>query len=114
MPAANPSPLAAGVIIVKMPFHGIKAFRLSLCNRPACTARAANGTVRSRLARLAACYGPEIELAELVRKLSSDCHHRRENHPYRQGCQARLLDWPRNRPPDELLATFAVVKGGKS
>ncbi|ADH88609.1 conserved hypothetical protein [Ancylobacter novellus DSM 506] len=67
-----------------------------------------------KLARLAACYGPEIELAELVRKLSSDCHHRRENHPYRQGCQARLLDWPRNRPPDEPLATFAVVKGGKS
>lgn len=66
-----------------------------------------------RLARLAACYGPEIELHDLVKKLSADCHHRREDHPYRQGCGARLLDWPPNRPPDEPMASFAVVKGGR-
>ena len=67
-----------------------------------------------RLARLAACHGPEIDLVDLVRKISADCHHRRETHPYRQGCGARLLDWPPIRPPDEPVAPFAVVKGGKA
>ncbi|MCS0501360.1 hypothetical protein [Ancylobacter mangrovi] len=66
-----------------------------------------------RLARLAACYGPEIDLHELVRRLSSDCRHRHESHPYRLGCDARLLDWPPVRPPDEPRVAFSVVKGGR-
>ncbi|MBB3771494.1 hypothetical protein FHS55_002093 [Angulomicrobium tetraedrale] len=67
-----------------------------------------------KLARLAACYGPEIDLDELIKQLSSDCYHRRETHPYRRGCRARLLDWPPRRPPDEPMRAFVVVKGGKA
>ena len=67
-----------------------------------------------KLARLAARFGPEIELGELIKALSQDCYHRRETHPHQLGCRARLLDWPPNRPPDEPFAGFKVVRGGRA
>jgi hypothetical protein len=60
-----------------------------------------------RLARLAAKYGPETELAAVVNDLSRDCpywrpHHRRPPRKYEVRCCARLEDVA--TPPDLPVA----------
>ena len=69
---------------------------------------------RYRLARLAARYGPEILLAELLMHLTADCAAANPRHPYRGGCKARFVDLdPPRRPPDEPARRMRVVAGGK-
>jgi hypothetical protein len=75
-----------------------------------------------RLARLAAKYGPEIRLDELMDRIAYDCPWRR--HPkdrqageYDPGCGAYFLDLSRpTRPPDvpPSKKKLVLVKGGKS
>lgn len=67
-----------------------------------------------RLARLAARFGPEIRLDELLAALTADCAARNPRHPYHRGCQARFTDLdPPRRPPDQPAAALKVVQGGK-
>ena len=67
-----------------------------------------------KLARLAARYGPETLLSEVIKEISIDCMHRRQTHPHNPGCRARCLDWPPTRPPDEPFSGFKVVRGGRA
>jgi hypothetical protein len=74
-----------------------------------------------RLARLAAKYGSEISLNELLDKIAHDCPRRR--HPkdrraeeYDSPCGAHFLDFDRPpRPPDRPSSKrkFTVISGGK-
>ena len=67
-----------------------------------------------RLARLAAKYGAEIPLDELLIRLIADCELLRARHPYRGGCRARFVDLdPPMRPPDLPAVTMRLVKGGR-
>jgi hypothetical protein len=83
----------------------------SLCGR--------NGAYR--LARLAAKYGPEITLEDLVEKLALDCPWRREKGrrppgKYDPKCGARLVDLEGPpRPPDlpPPMKRLQVIRGGK-
>jgi hypothetical protein len=83
----------------------------SLCGR--------NGAYR--LARLAAKYGPEIKLVDLVGKLALDCPWRREKGrrplgKYDPKCGARLVDLEGPpRPPDlpPQVKRLQVIRGGK-
>ena len=64
-----------------------------------------------RLARLAARFGPEIELDEL---LVVDCEAMRAKHPYRQRCAARFIDLdPPRRPPDAPRVAMKLIIGGR-
>lgn len=75
-----------------------------------------------RLARLAATFGPEIEMDDLLRRLALDCRHaegphRRTGNQYVPKCHARFVDlgWP--RPPPDLppaMAGLKLIRGGKS
>jgi hypothetical protein len=66
-----------------------------------------------RLARLAAKYGSEILLDDLIVRLSNDCPWRDD--PRGSGCGARFSDLPPRRPPDMPLARrLRVVAGGKT
>lgn len=71
-----------------------------------------------RLARLAAKFGPEITMDELLLRLSYDC-------PWRDGkrykgqyinCGAFLPDLDRTVPPDlpPGVAAFRALRGGKA
>lgn len=74
-----------------------------------------------RLARLAAKYGPEISLDDLIDRIAHDCPWRR--HPndrqagkYDPACGAYLLDLSRlTRPPDlpQSKRKLKVITGGK-
>jgi hypothetical protein len=74
-----------------------------------------------RLARLAAKYGPEISLDDLIDRIAYDCPWRR--HPkqrsagtYDPACGAHYLDLNRpTRPPDlpPSKRKLILVKGGK-
>jgi hypothetical protein len=67
-----------------------------------------------RLARLAAKYGAEISLQELLVRLTADCEWARDRHPLRQNCMARFSDLePPRRPPDHPGMVLKVVRGGK-
>jgi hypothetical protein len=67
-----------------------------------------------RLARLAAKYGAEIAMPDLLAKLAADCLWMNPRHPYAGRCQARFvdLDGPR-RPPDSPARRLRVVRGGR-
>jgi hypothetical protein len=87
--------------------------------RIACTNCPRKGSYR--LARLAASYGPEMELDLLLERLSLDCHVRRAvaDSPARYGdfrCGAHFFDLAGSpRPPDLPASTMRlrVVKGGR-
>jgi hypothetical protein len=64
-----------------------------------------------RLARLAAKFGSEIPLDDLLVRLSSDCPWRDEP---RGSCGARFADLPPRRPPDMPAQRMRVIGGGKS
>jgi hypothetical protein len=67
-----------------------------------------------RLARLAAKYGADIDLDELLYKLTVDCEVADASHPFRAGCYARFVDLdPPRRPPDGSAVTMKLVRGGK-
>lgn len=77
---------------------------------------------RYRLARLAATFGPEIRVDELLDELARDCPYRRgpgERRPGKYGvkCGARFADLGGNptRPPDLPPAVMRprLVAGGK-
>jgi hypothetical protein len=75
-----------------------------------------------RLARLAAKYGPEVDLEALISELAFDCPRRRkldERPPGKYGgmqCRAYFVDLlPPHRPPDlpRGLMKLRVVPGGR-
>jgi hypothetical protein len=66
-----------------------------------------------RLARLAAKYGSEILLDDLLVRISADCAWRDE--PRGSGCGVRFADLPPRRPPDLPAALrMRVIRGGKA
>lgn len=66
-----------------------------------------------RLARLAAKYGAEVSLQELLVRLTADCEYQRARHPIQAGCKARFSDLePPMRPPDMPGRVLRVVSGG--
>jgi hypothetical protein len=75
-----------------------------------------------RLARLAAKYGSEITLGELLDRIAHNCpwrdHSRqRSNEKYDTGCGAYFKDMDRPpRPPDlpSPIRKLTVITGGKS
>ena len=48
-----------------------------------------------RLARLAAKFGAEISMGDLLARLTADCEARDARHPYRSRCVARFIDLDR-------------------
>ena len=64
-----------------------------------------------RLARLAAKFGSEVSLDDLLIRLSADCPWRDEP---RGSCGARFSDLPPRRPPDLPERRMRVIRGGKS
>jgi hypothetical protein len=67
--------------------------------RIACEACARSGSYR--LARLAAKYGAEIAMPDLLKQLTLDCRFNNPRHPYQGRCRARFSDLePPMRPPD--------------
>ncbi len=80
--------------------------------RVGCTACKRRGSYR--LARLAAKFGPDISMDDLLAKLA-DCPYARPRHPYRMGCHARFVDLePPRPPPDEPTEALRLIVGGKS
>ena len=80
--------------------------------RIGCELCARQGTYR--LTRLAARFGPEITLEDLLAHLTVDCEARNPRHPYHRDCQARYVDLdPPRRPPDNPAVTMKLVQGGK-
>lgn len=68
-----------------------------------------------RLARLAARYGAEVDMGELLLALSADCEMRKPRHPYGGRCQARFTDLENPPPPDfPGRPGLRVVKGGRA
>ena len=64
-----------------------------------------------RLARLAATYGSEIALPELLARLTAQCAHRGSVH-----CAARFTDLDPPMPPPDLprsTSKLRVIKGGR-
>jgi hypothetical protein len=53
-----------------------------------------------RLVRLAAKFGPEIDMESLLARLAGDCEHWRPRHPTKEGCGAHFSDLGSGRPPD--------------
>ena len=74
-----------------------------------------------RLARLAAKYGADIPMEELLANITFDCPyhpmpHRRAG-KYVPTCHARFVDLEGPRPPPDLpprLGALRVIKGGKA
>ena len=74
-----------------------------------------------RLARLAAKYGPEITMDDLLDKLACDCPWRRdpaERHPgkYDVKCGAMFIDLDGPPPPSDLppgAIGLRLIQGGK-
>ncbi len=83
----------------------------NLCNREG----------QYRLARLAAKFGPEIPLVDLLDKLAADCpwrpeQGRRSPGKYQPKCHACFVDLMFSRPPPDLpppMRRLRVISGGK-
>jgi hypothetical protein len=68
---------------------------------------------RYKLARLAAKYGANICLQDLLARLTADCDASNPRHPLYRECQARFIDLdPPRRPPD-MPARRMRVQGGR-
>lgn len=75
---------------------------------------ACNRSGAYRLARLAAKYGPEISLDDLLARLTADCGFRESKHPVAGVCRARFVDLdPPTRPPDAPGRRLRVIVGGR-
>jgi hypothetical protein len=69
---------------------------------------------RYRLARLAEKYGADINLEDLLARLTADCGASNPRHPVHRECQARFIDLdPPRRPPDMPARQMRVVQGGR-
>lgn len=74
-----------------------------------------------RLARVAARFGADCAMPDVLAGLTADCYHRRPRHPIHGECQAYLPDLePPRRPPDlpaalaePVLPRFRVVGDGR-
>lgn len=66
-----------------------------------------------RLARLAAKYGPEIDMESLLAQLTGDCEHWRPRHPTKEGCGAYFCDLGSGRPPDLPPGVVQLRRVGK-
>jgi len=79
--------------------------------------RLCSRSARYRLARLAAKYGPEIRLDDLLLQISYDCMYRADERKKgdARGCGICLPDLDQPRPPDlpPGMARLRVVRGGK-
>jgi hypothetical protein len=65
-----------------------------------------------RLARLAAKYGADIAMPDLLAQLAGDCKYWDQRKPGALHCQARFADLdPPRRPPDLPAARLRLVKG---
>jgi hypothetical protein len=73
-----------------------------------------------RLARLAARFGADVAMPELLKAISADCYYRKPRHPISGECQAYFLDLERDAPPPSdvppamlppVLPRFRVVGG---
>jgi hypothetical protein len=84
--------------------------------RIACSACDRAGSYR--LARLAAKYGADIRLDDLLRRLAGDCRYWCDRpQPRRFRCMARFCDIdPPTRPPDfpAQIRRIRVVRGSRS
>jgi hypothetical protein len=70
---------------------------------------------RYRLAVLAARFGAEMPMVDVLEAIAGDCARNRERHPGRR-CQAYLPDLVAPRPPDLPAAVgrrFRLIAGGK-
>jgi len=71
-------------------------------------------TGRYRLARLAAKFGADISLEELLARLTADCGASNPRHPLHRECQARFIDLdPPHQPPDMPARRLRNVQGGR-
>ncbi len=79
--------------------------------------RVCSRSARYRLARLAAKYGSEFKLDDLLFQLSFDCMYRADDRTRgdARGCGIYLLDLDQPRPPDlpPGMARLKILKGGK-
>jgi hypothetical protein len=69
-----------------------------------------------RLARLAAKFGPEIELPDMLRQIAWDCEHWKRNSRWPEGCGVYYVDLEGTRRPPDLppeMMRLRVVGGGK-
>ncbi len=65
-----------------------------------------------KLARLAAKFGSEAKLDDVLERISKDCAVRHERRG--KGCGARFVDLPMVRPPDAPVKRMMVIRGGKT
>lgn len=84
--------------LVQYPFVVVR-IRCDLCHRSG----------QSRLARLAAKFGPEATLDEVVERLTRDCPWRKDGAADLKGCGAFFPDLPQRTPPD-LPPAFMKLK----
>jgi hypothetical protein len=61
-----------------------------------------------RLARLAAKFGAETEMRNLLEHLAKDCEYWRPRHPYHIGCGAFFCDIGTGKPPTEFAAGYCA------
>ena len=68
-----------------------------------------------RLVRLAAKFGCEARLADVVLRLAADCPHWKANRRWPEGCGVFLpdLEAPRRFPDDPRAPVVRVIQGGK-
>jgi len=70
-----------------------------------------------RLARLAATFGHDISLAELLKKLAWDCEHWKPKSRWGEGCGVHFPDLEASppRPPEEppALRKLSIIDGGR-
>jgi hypothetical protein len=68
-----------------------------------------------RLVRLAAKFGCEARLADVVRRLAADCPHWKTNRRWPEGCGVFLpdLEAPRRFPDDPRARVVRLIQGGK-
>ena len=87
--------------LVQYPFVIVR-IRCDLCRRSG----------QSRLARLAAKFGPEATLDQVVERLTRDCPWRKDGAADLTGCGAYCPDLPARVPPDvpPLMLKLRVVK----
>ena len=69
-----------------------------------------------RLVRLAAKFGCEAQLADVVLRLAADCPHWKPNKRWPEGCGVFLpdLEAPRVLPDDPGARVIRVIDGGKT